>query len=293
MRISEKWLREWVNPSIETQALADQVTMAGLEVDCIEPAAGEFNNVVVAQVKSIEKHPDADKLNVCQVDVGGGELLQIVCGAANVREGLHVACAMIGAVLPGNFKIKKSKLRGVESYGMLCSEKELGMAQSAEGLMELPEDAPLGTDIRDYLELDDQIIEVDLTPNRSDCLSMAGVAREVGTLNQCDLTPIEINPVAAEIDDTFSVTVSAPEACPRYLGRVIRNANVKAQTPIWMVEKLRRAGIRSLGPAVDITNYVMLELGQPMHAFDLDTLNGSIQVRMATAGEKVTLLDGK
>lgn len=292
MKISEQWLREWVNPAIDTQTLADQITMAGLEVDSILPVAGHFNKVVVAQVKSIEKHPDADKLNVCQVDAGG-ELLQIVCGASNVREGLYVACATIGAVLPGDFKIKKSKLRGVESFGMLCSEKELGMAESADGLMELPDDAPIGTDIREYLQLDDQVIEVDLTPNRSDCLSLAGVAREVATLNQCDLTPVDIVTVKAEIDDRFPIKVEASEACPRYLGRVIRNANTQAATPLWMVEKLRRSGIRSLGPAVDVTNYVMLELGQPMHAFDLDRLQGSIQVRMAKAGETITLLDGK
>ena len=293
MKISEQWLREWVNPAIDTQTLADQITMAGLEVDSIEPAAGSFNKVVVAQVKSIKKHPDADKLNVCQVDAGGGELLQIVCGASNVREGLLVACATIGAVLPGNFKIKKSKLRGVESFGMLCSEKELGMAESADGLMELPLDAPIGTDIRKYLQLDDQVIEVDLTPNRSDCLSLAGVAREVGTLNQCDLTEVNVAPVKPQNDDRFPITVDASKACPRYLGRVIRNTNTQADTPLWMVEKLRRSGIRSLGPAVDVTNYVMLELGQPMHAFDLDSLQGGIQVRMANAGETITLLDGK
>jgi phenylalanyl-tRNA synthetase beta chain len=292
MKISEQWLREWVNPDVATQALADEITMAGLEVDSIEPAAGEFNNVFVGQVKKVEKHPDADKLNVCKVDAGG-ELLQIVCGAANVRVGLKIPCATIGAVLPGDFKIKKSKLRGVESFGMLCSEKELGMADQAEGLMELADDAPVGTDVRDYLNLNDQIIEVDLTPNRSDCLSVAGVAREVGTLYQCKVNDLAVEDVAATIDDVFPVSVSAEEACPRYLGRVIRNIKVNAITPLWMVEKLRRSGIRSLGPAVDVTNYVMLELGQPMHAFDLDTLKGSIQVRMAKAGEKITLLDGK
>ena len=292
MKISEKWLREWVNPAADTQALADSITMAGLEVDSIEPAAAAFSGVVVARVKQVEKHPDADKLNVCQVDAGG-ELLQIVCGASNVREGLMVACATIGAVLPGDFKIKKSKLRGVESFGMLCSEKELGMAEQADGLLELPNDAPIGTDVREYLQLDDQVIEVDLTPNRSDCLSLAGIAREVGTLYQCDVTAVDIEPVAATIDDIFPISIEAPQACPRYLGRVIRNVNVKAATPIWMVEKLRRAGIRSLGPAVDVTNYVMLELGQPMHAFDLESLSGGIQVRMASTGEKITLLDGK
>jgi len=292
MKISEQWLREWVNPQVDTQTLSDEITMAGLEVDSIEPAAGEFNNVFVAQVKEVEKHPDADKLNVCKVDAGG-ELLQIVCGASNVREGLKIPCATIGAVLPGNFKIKKSKLRGVESFGMLCSEKELGMADQAEGLMELADDAPIGTSIRDYLELDDQIIDVDLTPNRSDCLSLAGVAREVGTLYQCEVSEVAINDVVPAIDDSFPVIVSAGEACPRYLGRVIRNVKVSASTPLWMIEKLRRSGIRSLGPAVDVTNYVMLELGQPMHAFDLDSLQGSVHVRMAKVGEKITLLDGK
>jgi len=292
MKISEQWLREWVNPDVDTQRLADEITMAGLEVDSIEPAAGQFNNVFVAQVKEVEKHPDADKLNVCKVDAGG-DLLQIVCGASNVRVGLKIPCATIGAVLPGDFKIKKSKLRGVESFGMLCSEKELGMADQAEGLMELADDAPVGVDIREYLQLDDQIIEVDLTPNRSDCLSVAGVAREVGTLYQCEVKTIDTNEVAVSIDDVFPVSVSAEEACPRYLGRVIRDVNVNAETPLWMIEKLRRSGIRNLGPAVDVTNYVMLELGQPMHAFDLDTLKGGIQVRMAKAGEKITLLDGK
>lgn len=292
MKISQNWLHEWVNPKTNLDEFCATITMAGLEVDSIEPAAGEFTNIIVARVKSVEKHPDADKLNVCKVDAGGEEL-QIVCGASNVREGLVVACATIGAVLPGNFKIKKSKLRGVESFGMLCSEKEMGLADQADGLMELPEDAPIGTDIRDYLQLNDTVIEVDLTPNRSDCLSVAGVAREVATLYQCELNEVDIPKVTVAIDDTFNVSVSATEACPRYTGRVIRDVNVNAATPLWMVEKLRRAGIRSLGPAVDVTNYVMLELGQPMHAFDLDELKGGIQVRMANKGEKITLLDGK
>ncbi len=293
MKISEQWLREWVNPDVTTQTIADDITMAGLEVDSIESAAGEFTNIVVAKVVSVEKHPDADKLNVCKVDAGTDETLQIVCGAANVREGLIVACAMIGAVLPGNFKIKKSKLRGVESFGMLCSEKEMGLADSADGLMELPFDAPIGTDIRDYLQLNDTIIEVDLTPNRSDCLSLAGVAREVGTLYQCPVKSLDIADVKNDIDDTFEIKVSASAACPRYLGRVLRSVNTQAMTPLWMVEKLRRSGIRSLSPVVDITNFVMIELGQPMHAFDLDQLQGGIEVRMAEAGEKLTLLDGK
>jgi len=292
MKISQNWLHEWVNPQTDLDEFCATITMAGLEVDSIEPAAAEFTHIVVAKVTSVEKHPDADKLNVCKVNTGKEEL-QIVCGASNVRIGLVVACATIGAVLPSNFKIKKSKLRGVESFGMLCSEKEMGLAEQADGLMELPDDAPIGTDIREYLKLNDTIIEVDLTPNRADCLSVAGVAREVATLYKRELSTVEANNITASIDDTFNVSVSATQACPRYTGRVIRNVNTQATTPLWMVEKLRRAGIRSLGPCVDVTNFVMIELGQPMHAFDLDGLKGSIQVRMALVGEKITLLDGK
>ncbi len=292
MKISQNWLHEWVNPQTDLDEFCATITMAGLEVDSIEPAAGEFTHIVVAQVTSVEKHPDADKLNVCKVNTGNEEL-QIVCGAANVREGLVVACATIGAVLPGNFKIKKSKLRGVESFGMLCSEKEMGLAEQADGLMELPADAPIGTDIRDYLQLNDTVIEVDLTPNRADCLSVAGVAREVATLYQCEMQVPEVIGTEINIDDTHEVSVTATQACPRYTGRVIRDVNTQAATPLWMVEKLRRAGIRSLGPCVDVTNFVMLELGQPMHAFDLDVLSGGIQVRLADAGEIITLLDGK
>ncbi|MCW8933962.1 MAG: phenylalanine--tRNA ligase subunit beta [Gammaproteobacteria bacterium] len=292
MKISQNWLHEWVNPQTDLEEFCATITMAGLEVDSIEPAAGEFTKIVVARVNSVEKHPDADKLNVCKVDAGGEEL-QIVCGAPNVREGLIVACATIGAVLPGNFKIKKSKLRGVESSGMLCSEKEMGLTEQADGLMELPVDAPIGTDIREYLQLNDTIIEVDLTPNRADCLSVAGVAREVATLYKSDLNALETTKVAVGTDAKLSVSVTAKQACPRYTGRVIREVNTQATTPLWMVEKLRRAGIRSLGPCVDVTNFVMIELGQPMHAFDLDELKGGIQVRMANVGESITLLDGK
>ncbi|MDH5387762.1 MAG: phenylalanine--tRNA ligase subunit beta [Gammaproteobacteria bacterium] len=292
MKISEQWLRSWVNPNISTEEMCDQLTMAGLEIDGVEPAAAEFNNVVVARVESIEKHPDADKLNVCQV-TDGKETLQIVCGASNVREGLIIPLAKIGAVLPGDFKIKPAKLRGVESSGMLCSEKELGLADQAEGLMELPEDAPVGMDVREYLELDDNCIEIDLTPNRGDCLSIAGVARELGTLNQCDVIGEACEPVAASSDASFPVEIQATEVCSHYAGRVITGVDSKAQTPMWMLERLRRSGIRGLGPIVDITNYVMLELGQPMHAFDLATLDTGIQVRFAKKDEKITLLDGK
>ena len=292
MKFSEQWLRSWVNPSISTQEMCDQLTMAGLEVDGVEPVAGEFTNVVVARVESLEKHPDADKLNVCQVN-DGKEILQIVCGAANVREGLVIPLAKIGAVLPGNFKIKPAKLRGVESSGMLCSEKELGLADSADGLMELPEDAPIGRDLRKYLELEDNIIELDLTPNRGDCLSIAGVARELGVLNQCEVTEQQWAPYKQTIKNEFPVEIQADEACTYYAGRVITGVDVKAKTPLWMLERLRRGGIRSLSPVVDITNYVMLELGQPMHAFDLQKLDGKICVRFSEKEEKVTLLDGK
>ncbi|MDH5392510.1 MAG: phenylalanine--tRNA ligase subunit beta [Gammaproteobacteria bacterium] len=292
MKFSEQWLREWANPSINVKDLADQITMAGLEVDSVDPVAGEFNGVVVAEIISLEKHPDADKLNVCQVN-NGAEVIQIVCGAANARPGLKAPLALTGANLPGDFKIKKSKLRGVESFGMLCAEKELGMAESSDGLMELPSDASVGMDIREYLQLDDQTIEIDLTPNRSDCLSIQGVAREVATLNNCNMTPVIITAQPATIDDVLAVKIEASEACPRYLGRVLRNLNVNAETPLWMQEKLRRSGLRSLGPVVDVTNYVLMELGQPMHAFDLEKLNGGITVRLAKAGEAVELLDGK
>ncbi len=297
MKFSEQWLRSWVNPSISTREMCDQLTMAGLEVDGVEPAAAEFSEVVVARVESLEKHPDADKLNVCQVS-DGTETRQIVCGASNVREGLIIPLAKIGAVLPGpgpgeSWKIKPAKLRGVESSGMLCSEKELGLADSAEGLMELPDDAPIGQDIREYLQLDDTIIELDLTPNRGDCLSITGVARELGVLNQCEVTEQLWEPYKQTITDEFPIEIEAVEACTHYAGRVIKGINPRAQTPLWMLERLRRGGIRGLSPVVDITNYVMLELGQPMHAFDLQKLDGKITVRYAEKSEKVTLLDGK
>jgi phenylalanyl-tRNA synthetase beta chain len=269
--------------------------MAGLEVDSVMPASGVFTEVVVARVESLEKHPDADKLNVCQVN-NGTETVQIVCGAANVREGLHIPLAKVGAVLPsdnGSWKIKPAKLRGVESFGMLCSEKELGLADSADGLMELPNDAPLGQNLTEYLQLDDTIIELDLTPNRGDCLSIAGIARELGALNQCEVTEQEWAPYKQTITDELSVEIQAEDACTHYAGRIIKGVNVNVKTPLWMLERLRRGGIRGLSPVVDITNYVMLELGQPMHAFDLQKLDSKITIRYAKDKEKITLLDGK
>jgi len=293
MKFSEQWLREWVNPSVSTEKLADQLTMAGLEVDAIEPVAADFENVVVGEVKKITKHPDADKLRVCSVDVGQKDELTIVCGAANVGEGMKVPAALIGAKLPGGLKIKKSKLRGVESSGMLCSAKEIGLAESAEGLLPLDTDAPVGQSIREYLLLDDVSIELGLTPNRGDCLSIAGIAREVGVLNNQNVQGPEIKPVKASSKETLAVTLIADEACPQYCGRVIKNINPNTTTPMWMQEKLRRCGLRSLSPTVDVTNYVLLELGQPMHAFDLNKIKGGINVRHAKKGESLLLLDGQ
>ncbi|WP_210398202.1 phenylalanine--tRNA ligase subunit beta [Motiliproteus sediminis] len=293
MKFSEQWLREWVNPAIDTDALVAQITMAGLEVDSVEPVAGAFSGVIVAEVVSAEQHPNADKLRVCSVTTGAGEPVQVVCGAPNARAGIKVAFAQVGAVLPGNFKIKKAKLRQVESFGMLCSNAELELSDDHDGIIELAPDAPVGTDLRDYLGLDDQMIEVDLTPNRGDCLGIAGLAREVGVLNKEAVNEVECAAVAATIEDRFPVEVESPDACPRYIGRVIRNVNLSAQSPLWMQERLRRSGVRSIDPVVDVTNYVMLELGQPMHAFDLAQLNGGILVRMANAGEQLTLLDGQ
>ncbi|MFV8571471.1 phenylalanine--tRNA ligase subunit beta [Marinobacter sp. SBS5] len=292
MKFSEQWLREWVNPSIDSQALMDQITMAGLEVDGFEPVAGEFSGVIVGEVLSVEAHPDADKLRVCQVS-NGEETVQVVCGAPNVREGLKVPFAEVGALLPGNFKIKKAKLRGQPSQGMLCSESELALSESHDGLMELPDDAPVGQSVVDYLKLNDIAIDVDLTPNRSDCLSIKGLAREVGVLNSLVVDAPEIEPVEAVHSEVPAIRIEAPEACPRYLGRILRNVNLKTETPLWMQEKLRRSGIRSIDAAVDVTNYVMLELGQPLHAFDREEISGGIVVRMAKAGEKLVLLDGQ
>ena len=292
MKFSEQWLRGWVSPQVDRDELVARLSMAGLEVDSVTPAAGVFSGVVVGEVLSTEQHPDADKLRVCQVS-NGAETFQVVCGAPNVRPGLKIPFAMIGAELPGDFKIKKAKLRGVESNGMLCSQAELQVGEGNDGLMELPADAPVGEDFRVYLDLEDASIEVDLTPNRGDCLSLAGLAREVGALYAAEVKRPVVAAVAAVHDEVRPVEVLAPAACPRYLGRVIRNVDLSRPTPLWMVERLRRADVRSIDAAVDITNYVMLELGQPLHAFDLAEINGGIRVRMAEEGEKLVLLDGQ
>ncbi|WP_434937482.1 phenylalanine--tRNA ligase subunit beta [Shewanella sp. HL-SH8] len=292
MKFSESWLREWVNPSVSRDELSHQITMAGLEVDGIDPVAAAFSGVIVGEVVECGQHPDADKLRVTKINVGSDELIDIVCGAPNCRLGLKVAVAMVGAVLPGDFKIKKAKLRGQPSMGMLCSYSELGINIESDGIIELPQDAPIGQDVRQYLDLDDAIIDVDLTANRADCLGMAGLAREVGVLNRQVVTEPTWKAVEAAIDAPIAINVQAKEACPRYLGRIVKNINVKAATPLWMQEKLRRSGIRSIDPIVDITNYVLIEFGQPMHAFDLNTLNGAINVRLGDGVEKLTLLDG-
>ncbi len=297
MIFSEQWLREWVNPPLTTQNLMDQLTMAGLEIDGCEPVAAEFSGVIVAEVRQVDAHPAADKLRVCQV-FDGASTLQVVCGASNVRAGMRVPFATVGARLAGKasgdvLTIKQARLRGVESNGMLCSAQELGMAESADGLLELPSDAPLGRDIRDYLQLDDVSLELDLTPNRGDCLGMVGIAREIAALNGLVVNQPVIDAVPATVSDSFPVRIEAAAQCPRYLGRVIKGVNPAAQTPLWMAEKLRRSGLRCIDAVVDVTNYVLLELGQPMHAFDLASLNKSVCVRLAREDEKLVLLDGK
>ena len=292
MKFNKKWLDEWIDTGLDAAAIGERLTMAGLELDSITPAAPEFSHVVVAEVVSIAPHPDADKLRVCQVN-NGEQTLQVICGAANAREGMRVALAQVGAELPGGLKIKRAKLRGVESLGMLCAASELGLAEQSEGIMELPADAPVGMDLRAYLDLDDEILEVDLTPNRADCLSVAGIARELGALTGKEVNELEVSEHPPEISDSIAVTVKAEDACPRYIGRLIADIDMQAETPLWMSEKLRRCGLRSINPVVDVTNYVMLELGQPMHAFDAEKIAGGIVVRMAKAGERLTLLDEK
>lgn len=292
MKFSEQWLRGWVNPQVSRDELVARLSMAGLEVDSVTPAAGQFSGIVVGEILATEQHPDADKLRVCQVS-NGQEAFQVVCGAPNARPGIKIPFAMIGAELPGDFKIKKAKLRGVESFGMLCSAAELQISEENDGLLELASDAHVGEDIRQYLSLDDASIEIGLTPNRGDCLSIAGLARDVSALYDVPVTRPLVPAVAAAHDEVRPVEVQAPAACPRYLGRVIRNVDLSKPTPLWMVERLRRSDVRSIDAAVDITNYVMLELGQPMHAFDLAEINGGIRVRMAEEGEKLVLLDGQ
>ena len=292
MKFSESWLREWINPEISSEMLADQLTMAGLEVDNVEKVAGDFTGVVIGKVVECKQHPNADKLRVTKVDIGKDELLDIVCGAPNCRQGLMVACATVGAVLPGDFKIKSAKLRGEPSEGMLCSYSELGITDDHNGIIELPDNAPLGKDIREYLNLNDVMIDISVTPNRADCFGIVGVARDISAVNNIPMKEIKIANVPTTISDTLSIQIDAPKAAPRYLGRVIKNININAMTPLWMKEKLRRGGIRSVDAVVDITNYVLLELGHPMHAFDLNQIEKGIIVRYAHHDEEMTLLNG-
>lgn len=290
MKISENWLRTWVNPAIDSETLSDQLTMLGLEVDELAPVAKPFTGVVVGEVLTVEQHPDADRLRVTTVNIGSGEPLQIVCGAPNVRAGMKAPVAKIGAVLPGDFKIKKGKLRGVESQGMLCGASEIDLEDKIDGLLELPADAPVGINIREYLKLDDNVIDISITPNRGDCFSIRGIAREIAVINQLQMNEPDIKSVDATIADEKKVVIST-EGAPRYLGRVIKNVNVKAATPEWMEQALARSGIRTHSILVDVTNYVLMELGQPMHAFDLAKIEGTVHVRQAQPQEKLQLLN--
>ena len=299
MQFSESWLRQYVNPSLDSEALGHAMTMAGLEVEERYSAAPVFTKIVVAQILSAEQHPDADRLRVCKVDAGTGQELQIVCGAPNARAGIKIPCALVGAELPPSesggkpFMIKLGKLRGVESQGMLCSGRELGLGEDHEGILELPADAPIGEDIRKYLDLDDQIYVIKLTPNKADCLSLLGMAREVSAITGAALCAPKWNPPVASIQDKRKVTVESKELCGRFAGRVIRGVNPQAKTPDWIIKRLSRAGQRSISALVDLSNYVMLEMGQPTHVFDIDKLEGDIQVRWAKAGETLELLNGQ
>ena len=292
MKFSVNWLRQWVRLDMDARKLADRLTAAGLEVETIEPVAADFSNVVVAEIEACRAHPDADKLSVCSVNDGSGQTLQIVCGAPNARAGIRVPLARVGASIGPDFKIKAARLRGVESAGMLCSARELGLSDDHSGLLQLPADAPVGEDLRQFLALDDCSIEIDLTPNRADCLSIRGLARDVAAICATDFMARDIPPVAARIDDRLPIRLEQPQDCPRYAARVIRNIDPAATTPLWMREALRRCGVRSISPVVDVTNYVLLELGQPMHAFDLDRVQREIIVRRGRSGEKLLLLDG-
>jgi phenylalanyl-tRNA synthetase beta chain len=297
MQFSENWLRTMVDPKMTSDELAHLLTMSGLEVEEVEPVAPPFTNVVVGHVRETAKHPNADRLNVCQVDVGTGTLLNIVCGAPNVRPGLKVVCAMAGAVLPPGadgkpFEIKVGQLRGVESQGMLCSAKELKLSEEGSGLLELPDDAPVGKNFRDYWALNDLKFTIKLTPNKADCLSVLGVAREVSALTGSPLSVPQYRPVAVNTDETLRAKVSAPDLCGRFAGRVIRGLNAKAQTPEWMKQRLERSGQRPVSALVDISNYVMLEVGRPSHVFDLDKIHGGLDVRWGRKGEQLKLLNG-
>ena len=274
MKIAESWLREWVNPELTTEELAHQLTMLGHEVDSLDYEGRGLDDVVIAEVVDCDKHPDADKLSVCKVSAGGDELIDIVCGAPNVRKGLKTPLASPGVTLPNGMKLRKAKIRGVVSNGMLCSGEELGLGDDADGIMELPGDAVVGASLTEFLGLPDAVIDVDLTPNRGDCFSVLGIARDIAALTRSELREAEVSPVPATIEDVHPVELVEPRGCPRFAGRMVRGIDPQASTPIWMVERLRRAGLRAISPVVDVTNYVMLELGQPLHAYDAALLQG-------------------
>ncbi len=293
MKFSEQWLRSWVNPSLDAAEVAEQLTMLGLEVDSIDAAASFPHTIVVGEILEAAPHPNADKLRVCRVSGGDDETLNIVCGAPNAREGIKVPLALVGTSMPNGMQIKAAKLRGEPSHGMLCSARELGLSEDAQGLMELADDAPVGTSLIEYLGLEDHIIDIDLTPNRGDCNAIRGIAHDLAAATATPVTAIECAPVAVSVDDQVPVEIAPGCGCARYAARVVKGIDPSASTPLWMTERLRRSGIRAIHPVVDVTNYVMLELGQPMHGFDLATIQGGIRVRNATAGEVLTLLDGR
>ncbi len=293
MKIAESWLREWVNPELDTEALGHQLTMLGHEVDGLETEGAGLEEVVIAEVTAVSKHPDADKLSLCKVDDGSGELIDVVCGAPNVVQGMKTPFARPGVTLPNGMQLRRAKIRGVVSNGMLCSAVELGLGDESDGIMSLPLAAASGSSLVDFLQLPDAVFDLDLTPNRGDCFSVLGIARDVAALTGADLKDPSVAAITPSIDDVQTVELVEPAGCPRFAGRVIRGINTKAESPVWMTERLRRSGLRAISPVVDITNYVMLELGQPLHAYDCSLLQGPIRPRLAKSGEKVTLLDEK
>lgn len=292
MRFAKSWIDELVDTGLDVTQLSDIITMAGLEVDTVEPVSGEFDHVVVGQVVECKDHPNSDHLHVTKVDVGNNELLDIVCGAPNCRQGLKVCCSVVGANLPGGLVIKPTKLRGEPSNGMLCSYKELGVDLPSNGIIELPQDAPIGINVKEYLGWNDYAVEVDLTANRADCLNIIGLAREISVLTNKPYRFPEFKKVNSTLKDVFPISIDDYSACPKYYGRIFKGLNVNAKTPMWMQEKLRKCGLRSIDPIVDVTNYVMLELGQPLHSFDLNKLKGKLVVRFSKPGEKLVLLSG-
>ncbi len=291
MKIAESWLREWVNPDLDTDALAHQLTMLGHEVDSLDLEGAGIGDVVIAEVVEFGKHPDADRLSVCKVNDGSGDLLDVVCGAPNVFKGMKSPFAKPGVTLPNGLKLRKAKIRGVVSNGMLCSAVELGLGDESGGIISLPQDAPVGSQLVDFLDLPDAVFDLDLTPNRGDCFSVLGIARDVAALTGAALKDPSVEAATVSIDDTQAVELVDPAGCPRFAGRVIRGIDPAARSPVWLTERLRRAGLREISPVVDVTNYVMLELGQPLHAYDFGLLQGQIRPRLAKAGEKITLLD--